>query len=136
MKYAKVAPNALEPVRKHPTDAGVDVFALEDTEIPAFSAKAVRTGLTFEIPENRMLSVRPKSRSDDLVGAGVIDTGYQGEVLIKIVNYRPEARRIARGDALAQLILVHIDTPPLQLVALEHVHVVPTVCGRTGGIIH
>jgi len=134
LKYAKVATQAFEPLRKHPTDAGVDVFALEDTEVPAFSAKAVRTGLTFEIPEGRMLSARPKSRSDDLVGAGVIDTGYQGEIMIKIVNYRPELRKITRGEALAQLVLVHIDTLPLQQIPLESLHTNPTERGASGGI--
>ena len=34
-----------------------------------------------------MLEIRPKGRNNHLVGSGIVDAGYQGEILVKVVNY-------------------------------------------------
>lgn len=134
LRYARLDPQARPPARKHPQDAGVDVYANETVTIAPFSAGRVRTGLTFEIRPEFMLLAKPKSGSDFLLGAGVIDPGYQGEIIIKVVNYRPEPLTIQRGDALAQLVQVAITTDELQEVALEEIHIQRSARGSDGGI--
>jgi dUTP pyrophosphatase len=134
LRYAKVDSQARPPARKHPTDAGVDVYANETVTIAPFSAGRVRTGLTFEIRPEFMLLAKPKSGSDFLLGAGVIDPGYQGEIIIKVVNYRPEPLTIQRGDALAQLVQAAIFTDPLEETALEEIHAQRSARGADGGI--
>ena len=62
-----------------------------------FSAARVHTGLSFEVGPDFMLLAKPKSGSDFLLGAGVIDPGYQGEILIKVVNYTPSPLTIPAG---------------------------------------
>jgi dUTP pyrophosphatase len=136
LRYARWNSDAAAPLRKHPTDAGVDVFAIEDKWIWPFSAARVKTGLTFEIRADFMLLAKPKSGSDYLLGAGVIDPGYQGEILIKIVNYKPWPLRIRKGQALAQLVQVAILTDPLEGVAsIDDLHSQKSARGEDGGIV-
>ena len=135
LRYARLDPTAKPPARKHPSDAGVDVYANETVTVPPFSAARVRTGLTVEVRSEFMLLAKPKSGSDFLLGAGVIDPGYQGEILIKVVNYGPVPLVIQRGDALAQLVQVAIYTDPLEEVAAEKLHSVQSERGTDGGIV-
>ncbi len=134
LRYALLHSDNKQPVRKHPTDAGVDLFATEDVWIMPFSAAKVKTGVTFEVREDFMLLAKPKSGSDFLLGAGVIDPGYQGEVLIKIVNYKPWPIRIREGQPVAQVVQVAILTDPLQEEHREALHAVKTLRGADGGI--
>jgi dUTP pyrophosphatase len=134
LRYAKIDASAKSPVRKHPTDAGVDVYASETISIPPFSAARVHTGLTFEIRPDFMLLAMPKSGSNFLLGAGVIDPGYQGEILIKVINYTPEELVIHAGDALAQLVQAAIFTEPLEELAQEEIHPQRSARGADGGI--
>jgi dUTP pyrophosphatase len=135
LRFARFDPEVKLPQRKHPTDAGVDVFARREVTIPPFSAAKVPTGLTFEIPPHFMLLAKPKSGSDFLLGAGVIDPGYQGEILIKVINYTPNALTIPQGAPLAQLIQVAILTDPLEEVNLEEIHYEKSERGADGGIV-
>ena len=134
LRYSRLDPNASPPSRKHPTDAGVDVFANETITIPPFTAARVHTGLTFFIPPQFMLLAKPKSGSDFLLGAGVIDPGYQGEILIKVVNYTPNPLIIHKGAPLAQLVQVAIRTDSLEEVTPEEIHPQPSSRGPDGGI--
>jgi dUTP pyrophosphatase len=134
LRFARLDPAAAPPSRKHPADAGVDVFANETVTIPPFTAARIHTGLTFDIPPQYMLMAKPKSGSDFLLGAGVIDPGYQGEILIKVVNYTPNPLTILKGAPLAQLVQVAIFTDPLEEVSVEEIHQETSARGADGGI--
>lgn len=132
MKYSVLTDTAKHPVRKHPYDAGVDVFADENVTIPPFRAGKVKTGVTFDIDNCFMLLAKPKSGTDLNILAGVIDPGYQGEIIIKIGNYTDQPLEIKQGQPLAQLVQVAIFTD-----TLEHdpdLHNVASIRGATGGI--
>lgn len=134
LRFARLDPSAKLPTRKHPADAGVDIFANEALVIPPFSAARVHTGLTFDIRPGFMLLAMPKSGSDFLLGAGVIDPGYQGEILIKVINYAPNPLAIEKGDALAQLVQVAIFTDSPEEVSPEEIHPTRSSRGADGGI--
>lgn len=137
MKFARIDPAAKALMRKNPSDAGADVYALTAITIPPFSAGVVRTGLTMEIPEGYCLQVWPKSGSDYLLGAGIIDAGYQGEVMIKMVNYKPEPLIILQGQAIAQLVLVRLGDAAvgtLEELPLTDIHRQRSARGAAGGI--
>jgi len=119
LKFARVNAQAAAPTRKHPADAGVDVYASEDVRIPPFSCRVVPTGLTCEVPQGTLLQVWPKSRHDHLVGAGVIDAGYQGEIKIKVV---------------AQLVHMPVICEPLEELPVQEIHRVRSDRGGSGGI--
>ena len=134
LKFARLTPQAVAPTRKHPADAGVDVYASEDVRIPPFSCRVVPTGVTCEVPQGTLLQVWPKSRHDHLVGAGVIDAGYQGEIKIKVVNYSWKPLRIRRGDAIAQLVQLPVICEALEELPLGEINQVRSERGGSGGI--
>jgi dUTP pyrophosphatase len=135
MKFAKLFPDAISPSRKNTTDAGADVYAYEGGTVPACDSKVFPTGIAFEIPEGYMLEVRPKGRSDYLIGAGIVDAGYTNQIFVKVVNYRTTPLEIKAGDALAQVILVPIIVEQLQEVAYNTLIEQMTERGVTGGIV-
>lgn len=135
LRYARLDPTVRSPGRKHPNDAGVDVYASETITVAPFSAARVHTGLAFEVRPDFMLLAKPKSGSDFLLGAGVIDPGYQGEILIKVINYTPEPLVIHQGEALAQLVQVAIFTDPLEEVLPERLYPSVSARGTDGGIV-
>ena len=134
LKFSRLDPQATAPSRKHNSDAGVDVYASEDVRIPPFSSRAVHTGVTFDIPEGTMLQVWPKSRHSHLVGAGVVDAGYQGEILVRVVNPSWKTLRFRRGDAVAQLVQVPVISEALEELPVEQLHQTRSERGGEGGI--
>jgi dUTP pyrophosphatase len=107
------------PTRKHRTDAGIDLYAVGEYVIPPNKVAVIHTGVSVEIPSDCMGFITNKSRSNFLVGAGVIDEGYQGELLVKIFNVLDSELIIKNGDPVAQLIIVKILKPDLEWVTEE-----------------
>jgi dUTP pyrophosphatase len=134
LRFSRLTADAVLPFRKHPADAGVDIFASESVLIPSFSYRVVHTGVTFEVPEGTMLEIRPKGRNNHLIGAGVVDAGYQGEILVKVVNFSWKPLRIRKGDAIAQLVQLPVICEPLEELPVERLHGQPSERGNEGGI--
>ncbi len=135
LRATKLDSKAKLPTRKFMKDAGLDLYSLYEEHIPAFSSSIIRTGVTIEIPVNFVGLLKPKSKSDFLIGAGVIDSGYSGEVLVKIVNYTNNMIDISEGDAIAQLLIIPILTPPVIESSSTETSGTPSVRGATGGIV-
>lgn len=135
LRFARLRPDAQRPTRKHPQDAGADVYAAQSVRIAAHGVGIVPTGITVEIPAGYVGLVKPKGRSDHLVGAGVVDAGYQGELLIKVVNPSPQPLTFAVGDAVAQLLILPIETPALEEVSPHEIHREASPRGASGGIV-
>jgi dUTP pyrophosphatase len=134
MRFAKLYPGAFAPTRKHPTDAGMDVYAFMDTYIGAGEVGVVKTGITVEVPDGYCLQVWPKGRSNFLIGAGIIDAGYQGEIVVKVFNTEPCALFFREGDPVAQLVMVPVVVEPIEECALHPLHALETRRGASGGI--
>ena len=135
IQAAKLIDNAILPTRKHPDDAGMDFYAAEEIEIPAHNFGTVRTGITVSIPAGYVGLMMPKSRNDHLLGAGVVDAGYQGEIMVKIANIKETPMRITPGTAIAQMILLPIVTPAVEKADADTIHAVKSERGATGGIL-
>jgi len=134
LKFSLLTKTAVAPQRKHPEDAGVDVYADENVVVPPFSYHVVHTGVTFDVPAGTMLEIRPKGRNNHLIGAGIVDAGYQGEILVKVVNYSWKPLRIRHGDAIAQLVQLPVICDPVEEIPLEKIHSQPSERGAGGGI--
>lgn len=116
-EYVKV------PTRSNPSDAGLDVYAnVRDPIViePGVSA-IVPTGLRFGIPHGYMLQVMNRSsiaaKRSLIVGAHVVDSGYDGEVFINLHNVGTELQQIKFGQKIAQLVMI----PVVHFRALEEV---------------
>ena len=115
LAFQRLDPNAVLPERAHPGDAGFDLRSIEDVEVGPGERAMVRTGLAVAIPDGHAGLVLPRSglaskRGLTLANApGLIDSGYRGEVICSVVNLDPhESVKIARGDRIAQLVIVEV----------------------------
>ena len=116
---------ATSPKRSNPSDAGLDVFYCPaDPNISAAKLepgenKLFSTGLRFGVPHGYMLQVCNRSsmgaKRSLIVGAHIIDSGYDGEVFIDLHNIGKETQFVSTGDKIAQLVLV----PVVHFRALE-----------------
>jgi len=109
------------PERAHPGDAGLDLFAAGDVDIPAGEARLVGTGLAIELPPGTEGQVRPRSglalrhAVTVLNAPGTIDAGYRGEVGVVLVNHGRQAFRVRQGMKVAQLVV----TPVVEVEVVE-----------------
>jgi dUTP pyrophosphatase len=108
LKVKRVHPQAKLPVQGHPGDAGLDLFAARDLEIPPGDLRAVPTGIQVGIPKGYAGLVWDKS-GISLKGvhrlAGVIDSCYRGEIQVVLVNLGSETFAIKAGMKVAQLLV-------------------------------
>jgi len=115
LKFSRLHGNAYDPERANPSDAGLDIRVPENTPshtlMPGSSA-VIPTGLKFEVPHGYMLEVKNRSsvaaKKHLLVGACVIDSGYEGEVFINLHNIGFAPRVIAGGDKIAQIVMIPV----------------------------
>ena len=100
---------AIAPQRAHPSDAGYDLCADETVTLPPGESRLVKTGLVLAIDPGKVGLIWPRSgldaRHDVTTGAGVIDSGYRGEICVLLRNHGRTAYVVQAGDRMAQLIL-------------------------------
>ena len=122
LEYYRMRENAQAPRRANPSDAGMDIsFAPENdgaiTIQPGESALC-QTGLKFGIPHGYMLQIMNRSgiaaKRGLVVGAHVVDAGYNGEVFINLHNIGSASQTVTPGDRIAQAVLIPIDTPEVE----------------------
>ena len=115
LAFQRLDPDAVLPERAHPVDAGFDLRSIEDVEVGPGERVMVRTGLAVAIPDGHAGLVLPRSGLASKHGLtlanapGLIDSGYRGEVICLVVNLDlHESVKIARGDRIAQLVVVEV----------------------------
>ena len=116
-------PHAELPTRAHPTDAGLDLAASETTHIAPGIVTLVPTGVAVAIPDGYfgLLAARSSlaaKKSMTLAnGVGVIDSDYRGEIKIPIIPLDGCHNLIQAGQKIAQLIILPIALPTVEVVA-------------------
>ena len=107
------------PNHAHPGDGGVDLFAASDASIDPGERVVVPTGLAVAIPDGFAGLVTPRSGLAAKTGLGIVnapglvDSGYRGEIKVILVNHGAETVEIGRGDRIAQLVVVAVETQEL-----------------------
>ena len=105
------------PTRANPSDAGLDIYyspidVHAECDIGAGQTALLSTGLRFGVPHGYMLQVMNRSsvasKKQLLVGACVIDSGYDGEVFINLHNVGTDIQTIKHGDKIAQIVMVPV----------------------------
>ena len=111
------------PTRANPSDAGLDICYSPGTSkytqlhggsifIDPGESVILPTGLKFGVPHGYMLEVKNRSgmaaKNNLLVGACVIDSGYDGEVFINLHNVGKDMRMIKPGDRIAQIVMIPV----------------------------
>lgn len=115
IKFKKLDPRAVAPVRAHNTDAGFDLVATDvTTEINECGQLILvyHTGLAVEIPEGYygMLVSRSSISKKSLIltnGIGIIDAGYRNELMAKFRATTDVVPAVYKpGERFAQLLIL------------------------------
>lgn len=124
--------SATLPTKAHPDDAGWDLYADVERRICPGEYVTINTGIRMAIPRGFYGRIAPRSGIavdngiDNL--AGVVDSGYRGEIRVVLINLGNEDFYVSRGDRIAQMI---IEVAPS--TALTEVDNLPEAGGRGSG---
>jgi len=118
LQYHMLRGSEFPPVRANPSDAGLDLrWTPGETsetvlQIQPGDTALVPTGCKFGVPHGYMLEIKNKSgiayKRQLLVGACVVDSGYDGEVFVNLHNTGRETQYLQPGDKVAQAVVVPV----------------------------
>jgi len=115
LKIKRLQPGIALPEQATARAAGFDLAAATDIEIPPHSVRLVGTGLVIAVPDGYFLGIFARSSTPlkrGLMvanGVGIIDSDYCGpadEIKIQVLNITDAPVKVARGDRLAQGIVL------------------------------
>jgi dUTP pyrophosphatase len=117
----KIREDAKVPVRANPSDAGADVFyAYDRITIHPGDSVVLGTGLKIATPVGFVTEVKNRSgmaaKKSLVVGACVIDSGYEGELLINLHNIGTQPQVIENGDKIAQIIVYKVELDSFEVL--------------------
>ena len=110
------------PTRAHEVDAGADLRSAVKVALPPGARALVATGTRLNLPPGQVGYICPRSGLAARHGVtvlnapGVIDTGYNGEILVNLINHGGRTFEIEIGDRIAQIVV-----QPVNLVNYEPV---------------
>ena len=116
IKFKRLGPEACHSEKKSEITAGYDISATENKIIQPWKYEVVNTQIVFAIPHGAYGRIAPHSglalKGID-VAAGIIDSDYQGEVKVLLVNHSDIQFEVKTGDRIAQLIVKKISLDKL-----------------------
>lgn len=98
--------------KAHSTDAGFDIRAASGPVIHPGKKALVSTDLCMAIPDGYVGIIKSRSglsvKADLEHGAGVIDSGYRGEVKVVLRNFGSEPYYVQPGERIAQMLILKL----------------------------
>lgn len=143
----KLDENAKMPQKAHSSDAGYDLFAPYDFDVPAadiyptnrplyitdgdvvgfqptqnarIGSAVIDTGVHMQIPFGYVGMIKSKSglnAKHGLIAEGVVDSDYTGSIVVKIYNLSNEDYHFKKGDKITQIVVM--PTPQTDLVEVS-----------------
>lgn len=119
IQFKKLSSQCITPTKAHETDAGFDIYAssepIKEMDQRGFIV-TYKTDLAVNIPSGFMGLMFPRSSISrtalSLTNAvGVIDSGYQGEILFKFrdaANGYVKKMQYQKGERIGQLVIIPI----------------------------
>jgi len=124
IKYKLLAPNARVPTQSHDSDAGWDLYSTHSCIIRPNQRNTISTAISLEIPSSFVGLIWPRSGLSVKTGidvlAGVIDSGYRGEIKVCLLNTSPLPVEIEAGDRIAQILFQEV--PKFKLIEVEELN--------------
>jgi dUTP pyrophosphatase len=118
LQYHMLRGDKFPPTRANPSDAGLDLRWVPTEESEAAltvgpgESVLIPTGCKFAIPHGYMMEIKNKSgiasKRQLLVGACVVDSGYDGEVFVNLHNVGHQTQFLDPGDKVAQAVVVPV----------------------------
>lgn len=107
------------PTSSHKEDAGYDLYSRTTKVIQARSRETFDIGVHIDLPNGTMGYITSRSgmnRKKGIACEGVVDCGYSGSICVTLFNHSDEPYIVNEGDRIAQLIVVPILKPELEVV--------------------
>ena len=111
LKIMKINNSAKLPEYAHESDAGMDLFSIEEKIIKPGEASLILTGIKIELPKNTEAQIRPRSglalknSITVLNSPGTIDEGYRGEIGVIIINHGKGDFKVEKHMKIAQMVI-------------------------------
>lgn len=140
MKISRIRDVKL-PTRGTPGSAGIDFYVPNDypsnlcTILPG-ERFFIPSGIRADVPSGNALIAFNKSgvslKFGLSVGACVVDSDYQGEIHLHLINTSNQSQTIEPGQKLIQFLLIEVDHDIIEEVSNDELFTVQTARG-TGG---
>ena len=122
--FKKLTQTAQIPKRNKLSDAGLDLHIDEVVTIYSGQVVTCSTGIAMSIPNGYYGDIRPRSGLAVKYGintlAGVIDSGYRGEIKVCLINHGECPITFNVGDRIAQLLIKPVDiSQPVEVKVLD-----------------
>jgi len=126
IKFKKLHENAIIPTRATKGSAGHDLHSMDELTLYPQHRYLIKTGVGAFFPGNIVGQIWPRSGLawDHGIGvmAGVIDSDYETEIKVILINQGPANFEVKVGDRIAQILFL-----PIVVTAI------PTLTERAGG---
>jgi dUTP pyrophosphatase len=132
VEVMRLSSAATLPTSAHLNDVGLDLYSNEDLFIKTGETAVVGTGIAIGIPNGYYAKIEDRSSMAAAglrTGAGVVDSGYNGEIKIVLHNlnnttdfsHKGQGYQIKKGQRIAQLIVQPVI--PVRLAEVERLNV-------------
>lgn len=107
--YTKLSKHWKKPIQLTLSEAGSDLFSIEDYELKPWERKLFKTDIAAKIPEWYYGRIAPRSglayKHGIDVLAWVVDSSYTGNIWVILINLWQEPYIVKTGDRIAQYII-------------------------------
>jgi dUTP pyrophosphatase len=126
IKFKRLDDEAILPTRNENDDAGLDIYALKDVEIPPsevdksfvgvkIGRAIIPTGIAVDLVKGRYGKISGRSgmafNQDIICFEGTIDASYRGEIGVLLYNMTGRPYQVRKGDRVAQFVINKCDLP-------------------------
>lgn len=122
IKVKRLEDKAIIPTKPNADDAGWDLYSITSRNLAPKQRVVYRTGISLEIPDGIVGLIWPRSGLSVKHGldvlAGVVDSGYRGEIQVCLLNTSNMWIEIKEGERIAQILFQEIPKIQLEEVTL------------------
>lgn len=120
IRVRRLSDSAIIPTKPNSSDAGWDLYADEDAIIDPMNRELVSTQIAMAIPEGFVGLIWDRSSMAAKRGvhrfAGVIDSGYRGEIKVCLWNASDKYCIVTKGERVAQILFQQVPSFTLKEV--------------------
>ena len=116
LELKRFSPTAKLPTRAHPSDAGLDLYSNDYYSLMPSERAIVQTGIKMSIPDGYVGLIWDKggiAKGGIHTIAGVIDSGFRGEVTVNLINLGHDIYNITPGQKVAQMLIQKVEFPEI-----------------------
>jgi dUTP pyrophosphatase len=123
LSYVKLTENAFDITRGSERAAGLDLCSAYNYLVKAKGRELIKTDLQIVLPFGTYGRIASRSGLASTrgihVGAGVIDSDYEGSVSVVLFNFGETDFEVKPGDRIAQVICERIVIPSVQEIVFK-----------------